>query len=258
MNDQWPANRYGRASGAPNVDPSPRRLCSRIKSTLSNLVAVHLWRGLRIGFCICTFLATFWVGWIGGSTATRLSNQSTSDLTASLDFGAVVEQIINAESNGNAGKKNKRSSATGAAQFLEEIWLEMMATHRPDLVEGHTRTELLELRHDQELSREITTRLVERNAKILSQRSLPVTPGTLYLAHFAGPAGAVAVLSVPENEHAASIMASADATGRTTPEKIMFANPFIGDFTVADLKRWADRKMQGSRTFLANASSLIH
>jgi hypothetical protein len=231
---------------------------SRINSELLNVVVVRVRRGLQIGLCICVFVATFWVGWIGGSTATRLFNQSNSDLIANLDFRTVVEQIISAESNGDANKKNRRSSATGPAQFLDETWLEMMATHRPDLVEGHTRMELLELRRDQELSREITTRLVERNAKILSKRSLPVTPGTLYLAHFAGPAGAVAVLSVPENEHAASIMASADATRRTTPEKIILANPFIGDFTVADLKRWADRKMQGSKSVLANASTSVH
>ena len=42
-----------------------------------------------------------------------------------------------------------------------------------------------------------------------------VTPGTLYLAHFAGGAGAVAILSAMENADAAHVMATADATGRT-------------------------------------------
>lgn len=31
-----------------------------------------------------------------------------------------------------------------------------------------------------------------------ASRCLPVTPGTLYLAHFAGAAGATAVLSAPK------------------------------------------------------------
>ena len=52
-------------------------------------------------------------------------------------------------------------------------------------------------------------------------------------------------LSVPGEADAASLMASADATGRMTREKIVGANPFLGDFTVADLKSWADRKMHG-------------
>jgi hypothetical protein len=80
---------------------------------------------------------------------------------------------------------------------------------------------------------------------MLRQRGLPVTAGTVYLAHFAGGAGAVAILSAPENADAALVMASADATGRTKREKIIEANPFLEHFTVADLKIWADRKMRG-------------
>jgi len=65
------------------------------------------------------------------------------------------------------------------------------------------------------------------------------------LAHFAGAASAVAILSAPENADAALVMAKADATGRTNREKIIRANPFLERFTVADLKIWADRKMRG-------------
>jgi len=79
---------------------------------------------------------------------------------------------------------------------------------------------------------------------MLRKRGLPVTPGTLYLAHFAGGAGAVAILSAMENSDAALIMASADATGRTKREKLVKANPFLERFTVADLRNWADRKMR--------------
>jgi hypothetical protein len=85
---------------------------------------------------------------------------------------------------------------------------------------------------------------MEKNAAILKKRGLPVTPATLYLAHFAGAAGAVAILSALENADAASVMASADATGRTTRETIIKANPFLKNFTVADLRSWADRRMR--------------
>jgi hypothetical protein len=64
------------------------------------------------------------------------------------------------------------------------------------------------------------------------------------LAHFAGAAGAAAILSAPDGAEAAHVMASADATGRTKPEQLIKANPFLEHFTVADLKTWADRKMQ--------------
>ena len=72
---------------------------------------------------------------------------------------------------------------------------------------------------------------------------MPVTPGTLYLSHFAGGGGAVALLTAPGHVDAASVMASADATGQLTREKIVKANPFLDGFTVAELKSWGERKM---------------
>jgi hypothetical protein len=158
---------------------------------------------------------------------------------------AVVERIIAVESSGDSNARNRRSSATGAGQFLDETWLEMIRTYRRDLVGGRSEKEILELRRDPELTRAIMMRLVVQNAAMLQKRGLPVTPGTLYLTHFAGPAGAVAVLSLSENADAASLMASADATGRTTREKLVNANPFLKELTAGDLKIWANRKMHG-------------
>jgi hypothetical protein len=80
---------------------------------------------------------------------------------------------------------------------------------------------------------------------MLSKRRLPITPGSLYLTYFAGPAGAVALLSGAENADAASVLASADVTGRTTREKLVSANPFFKVLTVGNLKTWADHKMGG-------------
>jgi hypothetical protein len=167
--------------------------------------------------------------------------------TTAKAIHVVVEQVIGVESDGDPNAKNKRSSATGLGQFLEETWLDMISTHRPDLTNGRSQAEILELRRDAKIAREITARFTERNAEVLSKRGLPVTPGTLYLAHFAGGAGAVAILSAAENADAALVMAAADATGRTKREKIIKANPFLEGFTVADLRNWADRKMRVPR-----------
>jgi hypothetical protein len=81
---------------------------------------------------------------------------------------------------------------------------------------------------------------------MLRQRGLPVTAGTLYLAHFAGGAGAVAILSAPDSSDAALVLASADSTGRTKRERLIKGNPFLERFTVAELKLWADRKMRAA------------
>ena len=162
-----------------------------------------------------------------------------------VDTVAVVERILRAESNGNPKAKNSRSTATGSGQFLEQTWLEMVQKHRQDLVSGRTRVDLLELRTDPVLAREIVTRMVEGNTRTLKKRGLPVTPGTLYLAHFAGSAGAVAVLTGADHLDAATLMAAADSTGKSSRDQLVKANPFLASFTVGDMKSWADRKMRG-------------
>jgi hypothetical protein len=72
--------------------------------------------------------------------------------------------------------KNKRSSATGLGQFLNETWLDMIRAHRPDLAKGRSQDEILELRRDAKVAREITARFTERNAGMLRKRGLPVRP----------------------------------------------------------------------------------
>ena len=196
-------------------------------------------RGISIEFLTLAVIAALALAWVGG----------THFVTGLPSFGngavkAIVERIIVVESDGDSNAKNKRSSATGAGQFLDETWLEMIRTYRRDLVGDRSEKEILELRRDPALTRAIMTRLVEQNAAMLKKRGLPVTPGTLYLTHFAGPAGALAVLSVSENADAASRMASADATGRTTRDKLVNANPFLKELTDGDLKNWANRKMR--------------
>jgi hypothetical protein len=169
----------------------------------------------------------------------------SDDLSGTTAVSALVERIISVESNGDPNAKNSRSSALGLGQFLDETWLDLMRAYRPDLARGRSARETLDLRQEPKLAREIIVRFVEQNAAMLRQRGLPVTAGTIYLAHFAGVAGAVAILSAPDNSDAALVIANADSTGRTKRARLIKANPFLEHFTVADLKAWADRKMRG-------------
>jgi hypothetical protein len=187
-------------------------------------------------------LAALGIGLLGGSTYYGLLDYLGRELSGNDAIATVVARIIEAESSGCPNAKNKRSSALGTGQFVDETWVRLIRAHRPDIARRSER-EILELRRDPELAREITTRLAEQNAAKLRKHGFSITRGTLYLSHFAGGAGAVAILSAPQRADAATIMASADATGRTTRERIVSANPFLQRFTVADLKDWADRKM---------------
>ena len=197
-------------------------------------------------------LAAFGFGWYCGRSIWLFDLRLDHELRRDEQRGAalidaVVERIIGVESDGDPNKTNRRSSALGLAQFLDQTWLDLIRAHRPDLAVGRSEGETLQLRRDPKVVREITTRFTERNAEMLRKKGLPVTPGTLYLAHFAGGAGAVAILSAPEDADAASAMAKADATGRTKRESITKANPFLERFTVEDLRSWADRKMGSPR-----------
>lgn len=98
---------------------------------------------------------------------------------------SLINSIISAESGGNPTARNPNSSATGAAQFIESTWLDMLAKNRPDLT--GSREELLALRNDPKLSAEMAQAYANQNGAILSRNGLPVTAGTTYLAHFAGP-----------------------------------------------------------------------
>jgi hypothetical protein len=93
---------------------------------------------------------TFALVWFGGCSSPWLSNLLRDDLTdvrpddrtRAEAIESVVERIIKVESNGDPNAKNKRSSATGLGQFLDETWLDLIRTHRPDLAKGRSAGEL--------------------------------------------------------------------------------------------------------------------
>jgi hypothetical protein len=83
------------------------------------------------------------------------------------------------------------------------------------------------------------------NGAILSKAGLPVTPGSTYLAHFAGPQGAVKVLSADPSTPVGDVLGAGAVN----------ANPFLRGMTVGDLQAWADRKMGGKAPAVRTASA---
>ena len=148
---------------------------------------------------------------------------------------ALVDQIIGVESGGDPNARNSRSSASGLGQFIDSTWESMIKKHRPDLADGKSKEEILALKSDPTLSREMTARYADDNGQILAGAGLPVTPGTTYLAHFAGPQGAVKVLQSDPNAPVSSVLG----------EAAVKANPFLQGMTVGGLQAWADKKIGG-------------
>jgi hypothetical protein len=147
----------------------------------------------------------------------------------------LIDSIIGVESGGNPNARNPNSSASGLGQFIDSTWLSTIRSTRPDLA-GKSDAELLALKTDPQLSREMTEAYANQNGRILSQSGHEATPGNTYLAHFAGPQGAVSVLGADPSAPVGQILGPA----------VVKANPFLANMTAGDLRAWADRKMGGS------------
>lgn len=149
---------------------------------------------------------------------------------------ALVDSIIGAESGGNPNAQNPNSSAGGLGQFIDSTWLAMLRQERPDLVEGKSPQELIALKSDPQLSRQMTEAYAAQNGKILTGAGFEANPGNTYLAHFAGPQGAVKVLSADPSAPVESVLG----------QQAVAANSFLKGMTAGDLQAWASRKMGGA------------
>ncbi len=147
--------------------------------------------------------------------------------------GSVIDRIVQIESGGNASAKNPASSATGAGQFIDSTWLDLVGRHKPELTEGKTPQQILELRRDPSLSREMVGVYAQENSQNLGARGIPETPETTYLAHFLGPDGAISVLQAAPNTPVARVL----------PSNAIQANPTVlRGRTAGQVIGWARRK----------------
>lgn len=151
-----------------------------------------------------------------------------------VDRSGVAGAIEGAEnSTGNPAARNPNSSAMGNGQFIKSTWMDMVQKHRPDLMKGRTKEQVLALRADPAISREMTQAYAEENAERLRSKGITPTKGAVYLAHFAGPEDAVKVLQADDDTPLEQVLNGASIS----------ANSFLRGKTVKWLKSWANQKM---------------
>ena len=107
--------------------------------------------------------------------ATPAAGDSAPSDSAAVE--KLVNRIIHVESGGSARAKNPKSSATGLGQFIKSTWLRMMKTYRPELFRSMSTEELLELRFDPTLSREMVANLARENEARLRHFGHSITAG---------------------------------------------------------------------------------
>lgn len=153
-----------------------------------------------------------------------------SDLSA---VETLTDRIVHVESGGSARAKNPNSSATGAGQFITKTWIRMMNTYRPELARTLSTADLLALRYDATISREMVRNLAREGEAYLRARGHQITAGRLYLCHFLGMEGAHQVLSASGSAQLSAVLGSA----------VIQANPFLTGKTASYVVDWAERKM---------------
>lgn len=165
---------------------------------------------------------------LAGSPDLPPAYAAASEATGGRVSATYLAGVARRESNGRADAKNPNSSATGAFQFIDTTW-KGMVQNNPEafgmdagqvsrlLSTKEGTAEILALRNDPKLSAIAGALYAQQNAAYL-ERNLGgrATDADLYLAHFLGPAGAVAFL----RQMAADSQSQIKATGDFSQDQI--------------------------------------
>ncbi|CAO3447837.1 hypothetical protein [Azospirillum argentinense] len=168
--------------------------------------------------------------------------------------GGFADRVVQRESGGDPNATNPNSTATGAGQFLERTWLDLLPRHAPDVVatvagpnadlkNPQTRAALLDLRRDPELSKTMVDAYAKDNAAYFRSAGIEPTPANLMVAHFLGGAGATRFLQSDPNVPATSVV-SPDAV---MANRNVFFDPKTNQpRTVGQLRQMAEQSAAGA------------
>lgn len=161
-----------------------------------------------------------------------------------FDLTRYMARNRSAESSGNDTAKAATSSAYGRYQFTKGTWL---AFYKETFGEtGESAAQILAKRADGATQDEVMQTLTAANVAHLQRAGVPVTDGSVYLAHFLGAAEAVNVLKAVPGASVADIV---DKRSLAANQAVFAKAP-----TAGALIDWANGKM-GSAPVAADAST---
>ncbi len=168
-------------------------------------------------------------GRLKGVDAAAFVNTATND--------SYSAKLRRAESGGQLDAANPNSSALGPHQFLKGTWTKIVSDLRDKggaaWAEGLSKDEILAMRTNADASDEVFAEFRAQNAGALQNAGIPINDANEYLAHFLGVGGAIDVLTADVSTSVEDILSP----------KVIEANPFLANMTVADIRNWSARKM---------------
>jgi hypothetical protein len=140
----------------------------------------------------------------------------------------VLYGIAKQESNFKTNAKALTSSATGLFQHVTDTWNSLAETYG-----GRYGITPQTSRKDPVANALMAAALMAENQRALTANGIPITPGSLYMAHFAGLPTALEVFEAPDAAKVSSVLSAEQRQ----------ANGFLGNWSVGDLKDWTQGKI---------------
>lgn len=162
-----------------------------------------------------------------------------SHLNPSESERLFLDRLMMAESGGRASAASERSSALGSFQFLRNTFLDVARRNLPALTGGKSDAEILTLRENPKIARDVALIYTRENAAFLHAKGAPATTAYLRLAFFVGPAAALRVHSAPPETLLSAILRA----------PALEANPFLNGMTAGQLLQWSEEQAAGLSPF---------
>lgn len=182
------------------------------------------------------------------AATTAAGKLSAIDTEVASAYGDVtssyVNNVVGAESGGKANAKNPNSTATGLGQFIESTWIDLFKKNFPELAKGKADSDILKLRSDAAISKQLIEAYAKENAAVLAKAGVSVNEAALHLSHFLGAGDAAKVLKAAPGTPLQGLISQASIN----------ANPTIlgGGRTVDDARAYAERRATGTRQAAGN------
>lgn len=157
-----------------------------------------------------------------------------SEMSGVKDTRSFVDRAEQTESGGNPNAQSTTSSAAGSLGFTKGTWLGLIRREHPELA-AKSDDELLALRSDRTLSREMGAAYAKDNSAMLSANGIQATDRNLYVMHHLGPKDGIAVLTAPPDTPVKGLIWDKAIAAN---QDLFARNPTAGAFVA-----WAGRKM---------------